>query len=65
MSSDFEKEIEDDRIILESFRQASRQAFETALNSGMPVTIVENGMIIQLQKVGSRIERRLIREIDP
>lgn len=54
-----------DDTIPEHFQRVTKAAFETALESGYPVTIAYDGAIWQCIKTGDKVERIKIKDIEP
>lgn len=52
-----------DEAFAEQFRRISRQAYESAVQAGIPVTIVEDGAIYRIHKIDGRITRRKVKEL--
>jgi len=52
-----------DKRFVEGFRQASGDAYESAIEAGVPVVVASEGSIWRVVKKGGRIERVRLKEI--
>lgn len=53
-----------DENIAELFHEASHEAYTSAVQAGIPVTVVEDGAIYRIQKINDRITRHKLKDLD-